>query len=36
MTTIAASILIGLSGGVSFSQKIELHESQLARKIHKI
>ena len=29
MTTIAASILIGLSGGVSFSQKIELHESQL-------
>ena len=29
MTTIAASILIGLCGGVSFSQKIELHESQL-------
>ena len=27
--TIAASILIGLSGGVSFSQKIELNESQL-------
>ena len=27
--TIATSILIGLSGGVSFSQKIELHESQL-------
>ena len=26
---IATSILIGLSGGVSFSQKIELHESQL-------
>ncbi len=29
MTAIAASILIGLCGGVSFSQKIELHESQL-------
>lgn len=29
MTTIAVSVLIGLSGGVSFSQKIELHESQL-------
>ena len=29
ITSIAISILIGLSGGVSFSQKIELHESQL-------
>ena len=29
ITTIAVSVLIGLSRGVSFSQKIELHESQL-------
>ena len=29
MNAIAVSILIGLFGGVSFSQKIELHESQL-------
>ena len=29
MTAIAISLLIGLFRGVSFSQKIELHESQL-------